>query len=110
MAAVAWQNMWLKHNPDEVCDTIDERAKIFFVNGTFEQFPAGVRSIVEIQPKDRERPLCPLYIEWLFGVQKEKARLYSKFIDVRTKRSEPNHFYFFRVPGFFTNTLTVSHR
>ena len=105
MAAVAWQNMWLKHNPDEVCDTIDERAKIFFVNGTFEQFPAGVRSIVEIQPKDRERPLCPLYIEWLFGVQKEKARLYSKFIDVRTKRSEPNHFYFFRVPGFFTNTL-----
>lgn len=105
MAAVAWQNMWQKHNPDEVCDKIDEQAKIYFVSGTFEQFPAGVRSIVEIQPKDRERPLCPLYIEWLFRVQKEKARLYSKFIDIRTKRGEPDHFYFFRAPGFFTNTL-----
>ena len=74
------------------------------MNGSFDQFPAGVRSIVEFK-HDRERPLCSLYIEWLFGPQKKKVRKYSKFIDLRTKKDHPNQFYLFRAPGFFTNTL-----
>lgn len=108
MAAEArdvWNNMWEKHDPDQECDKIDEGAKIYFVNGMFEQFPAGVSSIVEFQNKDRKKSLCALYIEWLFGRFHKQVKKYSKFIDLRTKKSQPNQFHFFRAPGFFTNTL-----